>query len=148
MSHPKTVLITKAGYRQAGYSRGLMLIHLALDTVLRERLPGVPVQLKLTAGSNGTHSAKGPHYAPRFESCDVESKPITGLLSKSGAVTEAGGNKRGFLEAVMGELGEIILYREGDTKVFTKDYFGWLEAEGTPNEHYHFQVRKNRTIRD
>ncbi len=142
MSHPKTVLITKPGYRQAGYSRGLILIHLAVDTVLRERLPGVPQRLKLTAGSNGDHSARGPHYAPRFEGCDVESKPIT---ASPGLTAEE--NKRGFLEAVMQDLGEIILYREDDTKVFTAHYFGWLEAEHKQREHFHLQVRKGHTIR-
>ena len=26
-------------------------------------------------------------------------------------------------------------------------YFGWLEDEGTDNEHFHFQVRRGHTIR-
>lgn len=142
MSHPKTVLITKPGYRQAGYSRGLIYIHLAIDTVLRQRLPGVPVRLKLTAGSNGKHSEGGSHYAPRFEGCDLESKPIT---ASPGLTAEE--NKRNFLEAVMMELGKIILTREDDTKVFTEHYFGWLEAEHKQREHFHWQVRKGHTIR-
>ncbi len=142
MATRKTVLITKAGYRQAGYSRGLILIHLSIDTVLRRRLPGVPQRLKLTAGSNGPHSATGPHYGPRWEACDLESKVIV-----ESAEWTAGMNKRAFLEAAMTELGPIILYREDYTKVFTAHYFGWLEAEGTRNEHYHFQVRRGKTIR-
>ncbi len=143
MSHPKTVLITKPGYRQAGYSRGLIYIHLALDAVLRRRMLGVPVQLKLTAGSNGAHSKRSAHYPPRFEGCDAESKVIR---SVGGSL--AGDLKRAFLRAVMRELGEIILFREDDTKVFTAHYFGWLEAEHQRREHFHFQVRKGHTIRD
>ena len=141
MATRKTVLITKLKYRQAGYSRGLILIHLAIDTVLRNRLAGVPQRLKLTAGSNGRHSPKGAHYAPRFEGCDLESKPI-----RRGAGFPAEDNKRHFLGEVMWELGIITLSRANDTKIFTADYFGWLEGEGTRREHFHFQVRKGHTI--
>lgn len=135
----KVVLLTKPGYRQDGYSRGVILLHLAIDTVMRQRAEGVPRTLTLTAGTNA-HSSGG-HF--RREAVDARSKTFRG--------PHAARVKRGFLFAVLAELrdGRTWSREEGGRgpyQVFTEHYFGQLEHEGKQNEHFHWQVRKGHTI--
>ena len=142
---PKCVLVTKPGYRTAMVSRGLLMIQLACDRVVRDRLvAGCPKKLTLTAGSNGRHSANGPHYVPRCEALDVRSKDFIDKAGRSAAE-----HKRHFLVEVAVALdnGSILRVWDDDCKVVTRDYFLWLEKEGQRSEHFHIQVRKGHTIR-
>ncbi len=129
----KVVLKTKRGYRQDGYSRGVLFILLAFDTVVRSRLRGVPATAVLTAGTND-HSA-GAHF--RREAEDLRSKTFP-----------SGNAKRVFLAAVMAELQPVTKWKELEHGygVWTKDYYGELEYEGQRREHFHVQVRIGHTI--
>lgn len=148
---PKVVLLTKPGYRQAGFSRGLLYLLLGLDTVCREGGDGWPKQLLLTAGSND-HTTGG-HPLPRCEAVDVRTKPHGGRPH----VFRDALAKREFLyrwAAVVGAEDKrhatsspIVRVWEKGTKIITLYYFFWLEGEGTAREHLHAQVRKGRTIR-
>ena len=143
MPSPKVVLLTKPSYRQAGYSRGLIFLHLGLDTVCRQGGDGWPKKLLISAGSND-HSSGG-HAMPRCDAVDVRCK-------KSGTrpwVFRDGLAKRAFLQvwAVAMQDGPILKTWEHGTKVVTAHYFFWLEAEGEGREHVHAQVRRGMTIR-
>ena len=137
----KTVLVTKPGFRQGGFSRGLLLIDLALDTVVRRRtVAGVPARIVITAGDNGVHSKRGPHYGPRWEAPDVRTKDWrTGLEGKVA-----------FLVAVLRKLDDgpvtISETRQGWPCAVTTHYYAVLEHHGRRDEHLHFQVRRGRTV--
>lgn len=74
------------------------------------------VDLVLTSGTDGEHSGPtDPHH--RGEAYDVRSKGFSPEL------------KKGVLDGVMRRLG-------------WESFYGFLESEGTDNEHFHFQVRK------
>lgn len=132
----KTVIKTKRGYRAAGYSRGGLLIRLAIDTVCRRRLSGVPRTIVLTSGTD-SHTT-GAHPLPRAEAVDV----------RTNAGFRDGDAKRAFLGEVMRTLGRLTLRRQGRKgyEVFTRHYYGKLEYEGQQREHIHLQVRRGHTI--
>jgi len=136
----KTVLLCKDGYRQGGFSRGLLYITLAQDAVVRRRLPGVPARIVVTAGSNGSHSAHGPHYTPRYEANDVRTKGWPTSLE----------GKVAFMVSVMRELKDgpvtVSETRQGWPCAFTFHYYAVLEHHGKRREHLHFQVRRGKTI--
>ena len=140
---PKVVLLTKAGYRQAGYSRGLLCLLLGLDEVCRDGGDGWPPTLVLTAGSNA-HTTGG-HALPRCDAVDVRTKPSG---ARPGAFRD-GRAKRAFLVvwALAMEDGPILRTWAEGTKVVTAHYFFWLEKEGLGAEHIHAQVRRGMTIR-
>lgn len=140
---PKVVLRTKAGYRQAGFSRGLLCLLLGLDTVCREGGDGWPPTLILTAGSND-HTTGG-HALPRCDAVDVRTQTSG---TRPGAFRD-GPAKRAFLVVwALGMAdGPILKTWEAGTKVVTAHYFFWLEAEGQTREHVHAQVRTGHTIR-
>jgi hypothetical protein len=74
------------------------------------------LNLTITSGSDGEHSGPGdPHH--RGEAYDVRSHDLTPQ------------QKTSVLNAVMTILG-------------WERFYGFLEAEGTENEHFHFQVKK------
>ena len=142
---PKCVMVTKPGFRQAGISRGLCYILLAVDDVTRTRHPGAPKRVRLTAGSNA--HTRGGHAMPRVEALDVGSKEF-----------RDGDAKRHFLWSVMLVLGDndkllagrhnpLVKVWDDDRKIVTHHYFGQLEHEGKRNEHFHIQVRRGHTIR-
>jgi hypothetical protein len=130
------VLAVKRGYRQDGYSRGVLRILMALDTICRQRSQGVPLSLVLTSGTNAHTS--GAHPPPRCEAVDVRSTTF--------ASTSA---KRMFLARVMDELEPHGWSRTTTTgyECFTTQFYGVLEYLGQPREHFHLQVRKGRTVR-
>ncbi len=132
----KTVIKTKRGYRAAGYSRGGLLIRLAVDTVCRRRLSGVPRTIALTSGTD-SHTT-GAHPLPRAEAVDV----------RTNAGFRDGDAKRRFLRNVLWTLGRDMWAREGSKgyEVFTKHYYAILEHEGKRKEHFHIQVRRGHTI--
>lgn len=77
------------------------------------------LNLFITSGTDGEHSGPSdPHH--RGEAYDVRSH---------GFAVEV---KQAILDGVMGLLG-------------TEHFYGFLEAVGTANEHFHFQVRKGTT---
>jgi hypothetical protein len=143
MASPKVVLLTKAGYRQAGFSRGLLVLLLGLDTVCRQGGDGWPSKLLLTAGSND-HTTGG-HALPRCDAVDVRTKPS----GDRPYVFRDGAAKRAFLSlwAHAMDDGPVLRVWEDGTKLVTAHYFFWLEAEGESREHIHAQVRKGMTIR-
>ncbi len=143
MPTPKVVLVTKAGYRQAGFSRGLILLLLGLDTVCRQGGDGWPKRLVITAGSND-HDFGG-HAMPRCDAVDVRCRKSG---TRPGAFRDALA-KRLFLHlwAAAMDDGPILRIWEKGTKVVTAHFFFWLEAEGTAREHVHAQVRRGMTIR-
>jgi hypothetical protein len=143
MPTPKVVLLTKAGYRQAGYSRGLMYLHLALDMVCRQGGDGWPPKFYLTAGSNDHTS--GGHAMPRCDALDVRTRKSG---TRPGAFRD-GEAKRSLIRrwAMAVDDGTILRTWEHGTKIVTAHYFFWLEAEGKRREHVHAQVRRGMTIR-
>lgn len=143
MPTPKVVLLTKAGYRQTGFSRGLIFLLLGLDAICRQGGDGWPARLILTAGSND-HTAGG-HVLPRCDAVDVRTRKSG---TRPGAFRD-GAAKRAFLRrwAMAVDDGTILRTWEHDTKIVTPHYFFWLEAEGERREHVHSQVRKGHTIR-
>lgn len=140
---PKVVLVTKPGYRQAGFSRGLIFLLLGLDTVCRQGGPGWPKKLLLSAGSND--HTKGGHAMPRCDAVDVRS-------AKRGTrpwVFRDAAAKRAFLQlwAVAMNDGPILKTWENGTKIVTEHYFFWLESEGKSREHFHAQVRRGKRVK-
>ena len=77
------------------------------------------VDLTLTSGTDGDHSGSNdPHH--RGEAYDVRSQGFSTDL------------KQQILDGVMRRLG-------------FERFYGFLESPGTPNEHFHFQVKKGTT---
>ena len=137
----KAVLVCKDGYRQGGYSRGLLYIKLAQDRAVRDNVvPGIPSRIVFTAGSNGKHSTKGPHFKPRWEANDVRTKDWRVSLER----------KESFMAAVLVNLDDGPLQRghtrQGWVKIWTANYIAILEWPGGKHEHIHTQVRIGRTI--
>jgi len=87
------------------------------------------IVLQITCGSN-SHPALDPHTLG--EAYDVRSHNLSAA------------QKQLVLNLTMNELldgvGDIALPVSGG--IATKFFFGFLEAAGTPNEHFHFQRRK------
>ena len=82
--------------------------------------------LVITSGADGEHT--GPLDPHKFgKAFDVRSHDFTAE------------QKNEVLTSVMKELGEIRPAIGGG--YITEFFFGWLEAEGKPNEHFHFQLR-------
>lgn len=74
------------------------------------------VDLVITSGTDGAHSGPNdPHH--RGEAYDVRSQGFSPEMKQS------------ILNGVMGKLG-------------FERFYGFLEAAGTENEHFHFQVKK------
>lgn len=82
-------------------------------------------EVVITSGTDGDHS--GP-LDPHKLGCayDVRSH------------TFAPDAKDAFVQAVLGELGTPMRSFGGWV---TEKFFGWLENEGQPGEHFHFQKR-------
>ena len=120
---------------------GLLYIKLAQDRVVRDRVvPGLPARIVFTAGSNGKHSTKGPHFKPRWEANDVRTKDWAVTLER----------KETFMAAVLVELDDGPLQRgktrQGWVKIWTANYIAILEHPRKSREHIHTQVRIGRTI--
>ena len=84
------------------------------------------LDLVLTSGTDGAHSGEAdPHHA----GCayDVRSHGLTAE------------QKQLVLEYTMSVLGTPLAQDGG---LATAQFFGWLEAAGEANEHFHFQLRR------
>jgi hypothetical protein len=140
---PAVVLVTKPGYRQDGFSRGLLCLLLALDTICREGGDGWPTSLLITAGSNG-HTTGG-HVLPRCEALDVRTRAV----GDRPHTFRDGDAKRSFLEVWAHAMddGPILRQWADGTQIVTARYFFQLEGEDTADEHAHAQVRRGHTIR-
>lgn len=97
--------------------------------------------LTLTAVTNGHHAggAAGPHALG--DAVDVRSKDLSAAAKQS------------VLQIVMTYLAEFTAEIGGAPQIVqtsggyaTELFFGQLEAEGTENEHFHFQQRKGRPV--
>lgn len=78
------------------------------------------VDLTITSGTDGTHSGpRDPHFTG--EAFDVRSKDLPE------------GIRNQVVNAVMARLG-------------WRHFFGYLEAPGTDNEHFHFQRKQGTTF--
>lgn len=90
--------------------------------------------LTLTAGTNGQHSGiNDPHYkgcAYDLRSHDLPSAEV----------------KQQVLQAILEELSDSatdpVVATQGG--LATLLFWGWLEDAGTPNEHFHVQLRNGR----
>lgn len=95
---------------------------------------GLPYDLTITSGSDGIHS--GPSDPHHFGNAyDVRSHDLPSIQEKADV-----------LRAVMCRLAthdEEPLAQDGG--LVTHCFFGWLEAEGQPNEHFHWQLRHGVT---
>lgn len=102
----------------AGY-----VILAALRQISRELL----MDLTITSGTDGAHSGpEDPHHL----GCayDVRSRDLDD------------DTKRRVLSSVMATLGPDPVKTSGG--LATRHFFGYLEAAGTENEHFHFQQRR------
>lgn len=85
--------------------------------------------LTVSSGADGDHSGYGdPHHDGN--AYDVRSHDFG---------TEF---KQTVLETVMAQLGTATPDSGG---LVTDKFFGWLEQAGTPNEHFHFQLRHGQS---
>jgi hypothetical protein len=84
------------------------------------------LDLIITSGTDGEHSGPNdPHHLG--QAYDVRSHDFSPE------------QKQMVLEYVMTVLGTPLEQSGG---LVTDKFFGWLEAAGTANEHYHFQLRR------
>lgn len=86
--------------------------------------------LTITSGTDGLHSGESdPHH--RGEAYDVRSRDFPPVMYPT------------VLASIMHGLG---LPQPGSTEreIFTEMFYGFLEAAGTENEHFHVQLRKGR----
>jgi len=84
--------------------------------------------LTITSGTDGEHSGESdPHH--RGEAYDIRSQDFPEVMLPT------------VLGSIMHSLG---LPQPGSTalEVFTENFYGFLEAAGTPNAHFHVQLRK------
>lgn len=96
--------------------------------------------LTVTSGSDGTHSGPAdPHH--RGNALDVRSKDLEPA------------QKTRVLAIVMQELQRVSLSYGADGGMVNASggrvagiFFGFLEAPGTINEHFHVQLRRGRTL--
>ena len=99
----------------------------AFDTVAE----GEPFDLVITSGTDGAHSGPDdPHHLGK--AYDVRSHDFPEP------------QKSNVLRWIMLELGADPQPSSGG--LVTDKFFGWIESSGTPNEHYHFQLRKDATL--
>lgn len=99
----------------------------AHDQVLGEGVPGVPLDLVVTSGSDGRHKAGSAHYASA--ALDLRSKPFRTLEAKLA-----------FLQAWMGRLGPVVeVTTPQGPGYMTRDgrWLAILEYVGKGNEHFH-----------
>lgn len=88
-------------------------------SAIQQTATALQVDLVITSGTDGCHSGQNdPHH--RGEAYDVRSQGFSPEL------------KQAILNGVMRILG-------------FERFYGFLEAAGTPNEHFHFQVKKGTT---
>ena len=96
----------------------------AFDTVAE----GEPFDLTITSGTDGVHSGPAdPHH--RGQAYDLRSHDF------------AEPQKSNVLRWIMLELGTDPQPSSGG--LITDKFFGWIEQAGSPNEHYHFQLRRD-----
>jgi hypothetical protein len=107
-----TVVKVKDGVSFAIIAPGGFRILSAIDQASRRLV----LDLVITSGCDGEHSGPAdPHH--RGEAYDVRSHDFTP------------DQKNGILSNIMATLGY-------------ENFYGFLEAPGTDNEHFHFQVKK------
>lgn len=100
----------------------------------------LPFDLVVTSGTDGAHSGpQDPHH--RGDALDVRSQGLTPA------------EKSSVLALVMHDLatlthhfGRNAALVETSDGLATALFFGFLEAPGTANEHFHFQVRKGSVV--
>ena len=99
----------------------------AIVAALTSVAAGLPYDLTVTSGADGAHSGPlDPHH--RGEAFDVRSHGLP--------------DKQGILRMVLVQLaGPGEEPQPGSGGLLTEKFFGWLEAEGQENEHFHFQLR-------
>ena len=99
----------------------------AILDALKAVAAGLAYDLTITSGSDGIHSGiNDPHHLGN--AYDVRSH---GLPDKQGIL-------RMVLEQLAGPGEEP---EPGSGGLLTRCFFGWLEAQGQENEHFHFQLR-------
>lgn len=95
------------------------------------------VGLVITSGTDGVHSGTTDNPHASGNALDVRSNDLTPDM------------RQRVLRMVMSDLAGVTLLLQRNPIIVvtsgglaTELFFGWLEDVGTPNEHFHFQVRK------
>jgi hypothetical protein len=102
------------------------------------------IDLTITSGTDGAHSGPtDPHHLGRaydVRSHDLSNKDAV-LLSVMQALNDGPVSTTQELKRSIWVVQPDGSPREQGEGLITARFFGWLEAEGTPNEHFHFQWR-------
>lgn len=109
-------VICKPGVRFKGFGPAMMRLLTAL-TDLAEYGTGLPEQLVITSANDSTHSPRSRHY--RNEAIDIRSRNFPTRKAKRAF--------REMYERALGPKFRVL-----------------FEGDGTPNEHFHAQVKKGQ----
>lgn len=113
------MLICKANVRFKRITPAMMILLNALYRMDQLKLDGQPDDIVITSANDSKHMAKSRHYTD--EALDVRSKTFADEAAKARFVTQ--------LRAQLGT-----------------DFTVLYEGKGTPNQHFHVQVRRHVTI--
>lgn len=113
------MVMFKSTVRLKRLTPALLTMLNALYAADLEKLVGQPEDLVITSGNDSTHAANSRHYTD--EALDVRSKTFINEATKE--------QFRVTLEANLGPQFRVL-----------------HESNGTPNEHYHIQVKKGQTF--
>lgn len=113
------MVICKSSVRFKRFTPAMMALLNTLYAVDLGKLAGQPEDLVITSANDSGHMATSRHY--RDEALDVRSKSFASVAAKRAF--------RAHLEAQLGPQFRVL-----------------LEQLGTPNEHFHCQVRKGMTF--
>ena len=108
------MVICKASVRFKRFTPAMLALLHALDAADRNFVDGQPTDLVITSANDATHGPKSRHYTD--EAVDVRSKTFP---AQTKAVFRAA------LERALGPKFRVL-----------------YEGAGTPNEHFHCQVRR------
>lgn len=113
-----SVVTCKTGVRFKGFTPGLCRLLTVLTELASEGGADLPAALVITSANDSTHGPTSRHY--RNEAIDIRSKNFTSHAAKL--------QFRADYEARLGPKFRVL-----------------MESVGTPNEHFHAQIKKGGT---
>lgn len=125
----RTRIVCKEGVLLKRVTPALAWIFYVLDGFVRNN-NWLPVELVITSIEDGKHAPNSRHY--RGEAIDIRSKNFLNRDLKRRFRSE--------LESALNHHPLVTAKGVGD------NFRVLLEVEGTPNEHFHVQVRKGQTF--
>lgn len=125
-----TQILCKDSVRLKGVTPALAWMFYVLDGLARHRR-GLPDQLVITSIYDGKHSPNSRHY--RGEAIDLRSKNFPTVAAKRAFRAELENALNTHPVALASGVGNLF-------RVL-------LEGIGTPNEHFHIQVKKGATFK-